>query len=422
MAMLWMCLAALSVLAAVFVAWPFLVGKNRDIDNELNREAANTDLYKSHIAELDASLERGDIESSVYDQLKAELGRSLLEDNQGNEGGVRKLNRGMGVLIALLIIVPAASLAFYYWHAPHSELALRDALVEQNRLARENPGALSPEEVTLTQDIVTKLESLLARSPDNINNRYLLARNLVTLQDFSGAIEAYQQILSVDPKQPQVLAEFGQTLFMASGSQMMPQVKILADSALALDPDNTLALSLAGITSYESKQYQEALTFWQKAVSLLGQDNPESEPLLAGIDNINKLIAEGGVQTDTPVQPQPQVNEQSGITVQVSLDDAVEYTDEQVVFIYARAWQGPKMPLAITKISASELPTSVTLTESMSMMDGMTIATVGDIELVARLSIDGSPSTKTGDWQASIGPISQTEFDQPYRLVIDSQL
>ncbi len=429
MTMMWLSFVVLSLVAVLFTVWPFIKRQSRAIDNEFSRSEANTELYKTHLTDLEASFAQGDIEPEVYNQLKAELGRSLLEDNNRSDEKMVSARGGRPVLLALVLLVPLVSLAFYYLRGPHLELNLRDMIIEQNRLAQANQEGLSSKEVALTQDVVGQLKALIKKNPEDLSNYYLLARNLVTLQDFSGAIAAYQEILSRDPKQPQVLAEFGQTLFMASGSQMLPQVKTLADSALALDGNNTLALSLAGITSYESKEYQAALGYWQKAVGLMGPNNPEAAPLLAGIDNINVILQRAG---DTAL-PSPHTETKGGtvepeqtaglsVTVDVSLGDEVSFTPEQTVFIYARAWQGPKMPLAIQRLSAADLPVKVTLSESMSMMDGMTIASVGDIELVARLSTDGSPTAKAGDWQARVGPVNQSAFDQVYSLEIATQV
>ncbi|WP_345415896.1 c-type cytochrome biogenesis protein CcmI [Halioxenophilus aromaticivorans] len=428
---MWACFLVLSAIAVLFSIWPFLKNQTRAIDSEYSRSAANTELYKTHLADLEASFSQGDIEPEVYDQLKAELGRSLLEDNTTGDESIAPAKGAKPVLWLLVALVPLVSLVYYYERGPHLELNLRQLIIEQNRLAQANSQTLSSEEIELTQEVTEQLRALIAKDPENLSNYYLLARNLVTLQDFSGAISAYQEILSRDPKQPQILAEFGQTLFMASGSQMLPQVKTLADSALALDGNNTLALSLAGITSYETQEHQAALEYWQKAVGLMGPNNPEAGPLLAGIDNINTILRHSGGSAQSNATTADGTGEASAgdgtvadvsVTVRVSLSPQVEYSPNQTVFVYARAWQGPKMPLAIQKLTAADLPVEITLSESMSMMDGMTIASVGDIELVARLSTDGSPTTKPGDWQASVGPVKQAAFDQVYTLEIATQV
>ncbi|WP_317929249.1 c-type cytochrome biogenesis protein CcmI [Halioxenophilus sp. WMMB6] len=424
-----MSLILLSLLAIAFVAWPLLRQKPRNIDREYNRQQANVMLYQGHLDELDASRSQGELDESTYEQLKAELGRSLLEDNQNEtpEQGAKRL--GSPVLLACLLLVPLVSFSFYLWHGAYDSLELRDLLQEQSVAAMKSGSTITGPEVEATKQVVAKLKRLLEKDPDNLQNRYLLARNLLNLQDLKGAIGAYQEILSRSPKEPQILAEFGQVIFMASGSQMLPQVQQLADSALALDPQNTLALSLAGITAYEKRDYPQALTHWTKAVSLLGANNPDSATLLAGIANIEKIVgrpareilAEANPSTSSDATS-PTAGEGLSVTINVALANGIEVDPNLAVFVYARAWQGPKMPLAIQRMKVSDLPTRVTLTESMAMMAGMSIATVDAVELIARVSLDGSPTTKPGDWQASVGPVSKDAFDQAYNLTIETKV
>jgi len=433
---MWVWLVVMSLLATVFVLWPLVRRRQRSIDTEYNRSQANTQLYRNHLAELEASFQQGDLDQGVYEQLKAELGRSLLEDNETKSAQQYGAGAGLPVLLACVLLVPLISLGFYYFHGQYDQLALRDLLLSQNQLAAANSQGISGAEANATRKVTEQLEKLVKKDPENLNNWYLLARNKVNVQDFRGAIAAYQEILSRDAKQPQILAEFGQVVFMASGSEMLPQVKQLADSALALEPNNTLALSLAGITSYERKQYREALGYWQKAVQILGANNPDAEPLVAGINNIKQILGNSTTPGESQQPASSVMGEPAGtesnvaeskaaelkVTVNVAMGDAVPASPNQTVFVYARAWQGPKMPVAIKKISVADLPTTVTLSESMAMMQGMTIATVGDIELVARLSLDGSPTSKPGDWQDSVGPVSQAKFDQTYDLIIDTKV
>jgi len=63
------------------------------------------------------------------------------------------------------------------------------------------------------------------------------------------------------------------------------------------------------------------------------------------------------------------------------------------------------VPLAITRLKASQLPLTVTLTNAMSMAPGMNLSSAKQLELIARLSKSGQPVPQAGDWQASLGPI-----------------
>ncbi len=417
---LWMALVGLSVLALVFIAWPLFRQRSRDIDTEYNRSEANVELYKSHMAELDASYAQGDLEEPVYEQLKAELGRALLEDNEFQQGIKQKNLTSKPILVACLVAIPAVSLAFYYWHGFHNELELRDLVQAQSRALNESRGSVTGEAIDATKKLVDKLEVIVAKDSEDIQNRYLLARNLNQLQDYRGAMKAYQEILNVSPEEPQILAEFAQTLLMASGKEMLPQVQQLADQALALEPNHALGLSVAGIAAYHQEDYAKAREMWQRAVVRMGPNNPEARPLLAGLANLDEIAPETSEASAESEVPEPA--DSKAVSIKVALDDKVNATPDQIVFVYARAWQGPKMPLAIQRLSVADLPATVTLDESMAMIENMTIGTFGEVELVARISEDGGPIAKPGDWQASVGPVAQDKFGEIYELTIDSQV
>ncbi len=82
------------------------------------------------------------------------------------------------------------------------------------------------------------------------------------------------------------------------------------------------------------------------------------------------------------------------------------------------------MPLAIRDMKVADLPQTITLDESMGIpgMSGMAMSQFPELELVARVSRTGTATAQPGDWQASIGPVSQGETEEVYQLVIASQI
>jgi len=62
------------------------------------------------------------------------------------------------------------------------------------------------------------------------------------------------------------------------------------------------------------------------------------------------------------------------IQVDVSAEAKAAVGDTDAVFIFARASQGPPMPLAVVKLQASDLPATVTLDDTQAMIEGMTLS------------------------------------------------
>ena len=80
------------------------------------------------------------------------------------------------------------------------------------------------------------------------------------------------------------------------------------------------------------------------------------------------------------------------------------------------------MPLAIQRLNANSLPLTVTLDDTMAMMAGVSLSTAGELEVVARLSVSGSPVPQPGDWQAATGPVSLAQGSVSLDLEIATEV
>jgi cytochrome c-type biogenesis protein CcmH len=306
-------------------------------------------------------------------------------------------------------------------------------------------------------------------SPVDLQMRALLARTAMGLGDYGLAIEHFQGILlqesqlspiALDPKElnqrglSQIMAELAQALFLQADNRIVPIVQSLIDQTLKLEPTNTIALGLAGIGAFQSEKFQQAINFWQQAIVIQGPNSPNSIALQRGITAAQQSVSvettaavTPGVQSSTQpaTQKQQQADSVSGanvsganvsetnvsepsisgpsVRVSVSLAKEVKVAPETTVFIYARAWQGAKIPLSIARIQASQLPMTLTLTNAMSMAPNMNLTSASQLELVARVSASGAPVPQSGDWQATLGPIETSANNaQPYPLLISEQI
>ena len=80
------------------------------------------------------------------------------------------------------------------------------------------------------------------------------------------------------------------------------------------------------------------------------------------------------------------------------------------------------MPLAITRIKVADLPATIILDETMAMSTMASLAQADRVEVVARISEDGSATAKAGDWQVSAGPLEMDALPEVTELVIAEKL
>jgi cytochrome c-type biogenesis protein CcmH len=79
------------------------------------------------------------------------------------------------------------------------------------------------------------------------------------------------------------------------------------------------------------------------------------------------------------------------------------------------------MPLAAKKISVFQLPATILLTDMDTLVAGQELSTANRVKVVARLSLSGSATPQSGDWEAVSDTIVLNEKGVNVSLSIDRQ-
>lgn len=412
----WLWATVLVGLAIVFVLWP-VIRRSALVEQADSRETQVLDLYNQRRQDLQLQLQVGDIEQAQFEQLQAENELSLLQDAASES--MPQSRRGGGMVLIVVAFI-AAGLALYFYQ---ERGAIDDVDIRQMRDELLALPADTPLEVVVRrqQALMARLDARLAVEPGNLQNWYMLARFAGATEQFDRAISAYEVILQTEPDAPEILSELAQVRFLKSGNSITPEIRQLVGRALQVDPQDATALGLAGIDAFQQQHFADAVGFWQRAVAVLGPFSEGGQALQQGIARAKSMLP-----ADAPDQAGADTNNVAAVLekveVKVSLAEGIDVPADTVVFVYARAWEGPKMPLAIQRLTVADLPTTITLDSSMSMVPGMSIASFPALEVVARVSMSGSPMSQSGDWQAAKGPLPTTTKDLALELQIDTKL
>lgn len=429
---LWLAMAAMLVIAALFFLWPLKRKPSKTLSAE-DRQAqsqANIAVFHEHLAELEQARASGRITPEAYDQLKLEQERSLLEDEQelhAQASDAPGVGPGWRFMAVACVVALGVSVGLYSFLGSSEDVRLQQLQLENARLDWEDMRAQRELDPERTRAFMAELEERLERRPDNLQYWFILAQSAQALGDFERAIEAYEQILARDPESPRVMAELAQALFLHNDNRMSPRISSLAHSALQLDPEEPTALGLAGINAFGERNFQMAIDYWQRAVEVLGPRSASSQALQGGIERAKRELAasqpgaESEIQTTTGEDGEKDEPELS-IEVLVKLSETAQVEPDQWVFVYARAWRGAPMPLAVTRFKAAELPKTITLSETMAMSTSATLSQAEQVELVARVSQSGTAIAKPGDWQGLKGPVDPRAAEGIIELVIDQQI
>jgi cytochrome c-type biogenesis protein CcmH len=95
--------------------------------------------------------------------------------------------------------------------------------------------------------------------------------------------------------------------------------------------------------------------------------------------------------------------------VRVDLAEAVraQVLPGDSVFVFARAVDGPPMPLAVKRLTVADLPLQVSLSDADAMLPQLKISSFPQVQLVARISRAGDATR--GEWLGRSQPFSSSD-------------
>ncbi len=96
---------------------------------------------------------------------------------------------------------------------------------------------------------------------------------------------------------------------------------------------------------------------------------------------------------------------------------ASKVTLDDTVFVFARAVEGSRMPLAVLRLKARALPADFVLDDSMAMAAGAKLSSAPQVVVEARVSKGGGALPQAGDLFGRSGPVKPGAAN--VRIVID---
>ncbi len=396
---MWLVFALLSLLAAAFVVYPLFSRSSRQQNPEPVH--ANVVLYQEQLADLDRQLADEEIDAAQHAELVAEQQRLLLADENLADSQRQAHGRGAWLILAGLLIVPVFAFSLYQMLGASDDVAITTMM--QDRLRGNLDQA---EDAQLREQLKHRIDRRLLSQPDNVYYLVSLARLQLEGGDMLQSSATYQKAVEVSPEDPDLLAEYAQAMYFASGNKFVPSAENALDRALSLDPNNLTALGLQGIRAFENADYTLAIASWQSALQAISPATPQAQALQAGIARAKQQLGE-----DLP-----------GLQVQVTLSPELAADPELLVYVFAREWQGPPMPLAVTRLQVADLPATVLLDDTMVMPGGKPLSSVEQVQVVARVSQSGSAIPAPGDLEGVSGALNLSEGSVSEAVVIDRKL
>lgn len=385
----WIIAALLAAGALAFVLPP-LLGRGRAAPGAAV-DATNIAIYRDQMRELETDLAAGTLAPEQYDAARRELETRLLDDVGASTTGARATKRGRVAAILAGIAIPVAAIGLY--------------------LAVGNPAGLAPQTdghgITREQieGMVERLAARMKENPDDAIGWAMLGRSYSVLDRFSEAAAAYANAVKRSPPDAQLLADYADALAMAQGRSLQGEPERLIAQALKIDPGNVKALALAGTAAFDRRDFKGAIAYWQKILEIVPPNSDMADSIRDSIADAQQLA---GGPVKAPPAPARAAAAASGTvsgTVQLAPALAARVAPGDTVFIFARAVDGPRAPLAVTRREVRELPAKFTLDDRMAMAPGMNLSAHDRVVVGARISKSGTPAPQPGDFEGLSAPV-----------------
>jgi len=369
----------------------------------LPASGGNLALLRGQLASATRDELAGRLDAQSADRLRVEIGRRILEEEAA--GSHRWDTRpARGWALALMIALPVSAMALY------AALGEPRALTPAPRAAATGQPTLTQVEAMISQ-MTQALEARAQRGEATTEDGpawAMAARTLASMQRFKEADQAFARALALRPDDARLLADRADILSLLQGQDPEGEPMRLIERALRIDPDQPKARALAGSVAFKRGDMAGAIAHWQRALDHLPPESEFARGLAQSVQEAKQALAAptGARTTGAPfastsprIAAAPSAAVMATVRGRVMLSSALraKMRPDDTVFIVARAAQGPRMPLAILRLRASELPASFTLDDSTAMSPEMRLSAFSEVVVSARISRSGEALPQAGD-------------------------
>jgi cytochrome c-type biogenesis protein CcmH len=399
----WVGMLAMLLVAIVILVVPLLKVRNK---GSIAYKDSNILLHEEKLEELDADLAEDRIDQAQYKIARQELDRELLADVPAESADTATLHyskeasRQPALALAITVFLPTLALLVYLQLGMHAETETHAGMqTATNNAANQT--------LPTVEEMTAKLENKLRTEGGSVEEWAMLGRAYKHLGQFSESAEAFATAGEITPN-AQLMLEQAEALALLNGQKFDIKGRELTLDALKLEPDNVNGLWFAGVAEFQFGNYRQSISHLSKLASVAEADDEIKQSIRFYIEQAREqLIAMGEsvppIEEILPVVavvPEKSTGNAVELSVMIDVSDEVrqKFSGSDAVFVYAKAAQGPKVPLAAQRMTLAELPATVVLNDNMAMVEGMNLSAFPSVVVSARVTKSGSAIAQSGDY------------------------
>jgi cytochrome c-type biogenesis protein CcmH len=382
----------LLVLVLLLVLRPFLFPAKVQATS---RRQMNAAIYREELDKLEVERNTGLITEADYEIAHAEMRQRLFQDTT-EEDDLATLGSTKKTAIGICVFIVVISSGLYFSFGDVYRVAQKNSETPMNQEGVEK--------------MVTEFAAKMEKDPSNLQGWVMLARSYRILGRNQDAVKAYERAGSFVDSDPQLLADYADTLAANANGNFAGKPLSLINQALKLDPNNLMALWLSGTAAFNANNYRSAVQTWEK---LALQLPPNSEEMKMIEGSIAEARSKGGLAPKATI-----ISSAKEISGQIELAGDMKSKVKQgdTVMVIARQ-VGERMPVAVLKIPVAQFPMSFVLNDTLAMNPSAPLSKLTEVSIEVRISKTGMAKPETGDLISAVKTIKVGT--ENVRLLVD---
>jgi cytochrome c-type biogenesis protein CcmH len=400
----WIAAIVLLALALAILLIPLM--RTARVAQSDQRRQQNIQIAREKKQQLETQLAEAEIDQVTYDSAYIDLQTSLaLELGRGEADNEKSHGKWMAMVV--LLSIPAASVLLYLVFGEYR-------VIENPQLVFAPPKQQTAAAPQMSlKEMAVAIKQRLEANPEDAEAWFMLGRTMMGAQQFDEAVTAFQRSNELLADEPGILFALADALAMQNNGNLLGEPEALLQRGLKLAPRFPNGLWLAGMAAEQRQDFKAAHRYWTLLLPLIA-DNADStreiQGLLVSLEQRDPELVKveasgGGARITLQVDISPELKAKAG--------------PDTTVFVYAKAMQGPPMPLAVRKLQLGDLPATLTLSDDDAMLPSMKLSSFDQVIVGARVSSSGNPVAQSGDFYTELEAVDSANPPAQINLTID---
>jgi len=270
-------------------------------------------------------------------------------------------------------------------------------------------------------DLYLALRTQVDLLPSDIESWRHLASFNADYGRISEARAAMKVAMKLEPDNTLLKIDLAQILLASKKQPDLFYSRQLIQEVLKVQPDNQDALFLLGQNSFQFGMFKRAVRKWEQLLEIARPDSAMATMLKKRIKTTRELMTASENKTVANNDSEKVIPAGATLTVDLVIPEQIQslLTGKETVFIFVRAVDGPAFPLAAIKTTVGEVNKQIVLTDNNAMQKEHPLSRYDKVQVVARISMAGTPTASAGDIQGQSSIINKPFPESALTVVID---